>query len=372
MKAVAVVLLGICAVALAVRSGSFEQVEEYTFEEYVQDFSKVYENDADRRLHEEIFNIKLREIVEHNSDPNQTWKKGVNQFTDLTEKEFGKFFGLNREQTHAQRRMAMKDANHPWVDVNALPDSVDWRTKNIISPVKNQGGCGSCWAFSATESIESNVMQNTGKLPILSPQNMVSCTPNPDHCGGTGGCDGATEELGFQYVISKGIASEADYPYTARTGTCKEGKKTATITGFVKTIENNYTDLLVAIATVGPVSVSVDANTWGSYSSGVFTGCPKAPRNVIINHGVQLVGYGTDSARKLDYWIIRNSWGGSWGEKGYIRMEKHSDGDKSKWCAIDNRPQDGSGCDGGPPQVTVCGSCGVWYDNSYPTGGKLL
>jgi cathepsin L len=104
----------------------------------------------------------------------------------------------------------------------------------------------------------------------------------------------------------------------------------------------------------------------------VFTGCPKAPRYVIIDHAVQLVGYGTDPQSKLDYWIVRNSWGGSWGEQGYIRMEKHSDGDMSKWCAKDNRPQDGSGCDGGPPEVTVCGSCGIWYDNSYPTGGKLL
>lgn len=290
----------------------------------------------------------------------------------MTESEFGRYLGLNRDLTHEQRRSRMNDATHPWVDLKSLPDSVDWRTKGIISPVKNQGGCGSCWAFSATESIESNVMQNTGKLPILSPQNMVSCTPNPDHCGGTGGCDGATEELGFTYVISKGIASEADYPYTARTGTCKEGKKTATITGFVKTIENNYTDLMVAIALVGPVSVSVAADVWGSYSSGVFQGCPKAPRNVIINHGVQLVGYGTDSARG-DYWLIRNSWGGGWGEKGYIRMAKKADdGDKSKNCAIDNRPQDGSGCDGGPPQVTVCGECGIWYDNSYPTGGRLV
>jgi len=127
-----------------------------------------------------------------------------------------------------------------------------------------------------------------------------------------------------------------------------------------------------AVANVGPIAISVDANAWGGYSRGIFTGCPKAPRNVIIDHAVQLVGYGTDPATKLDYWIVRNSWGGSWGEQGYIRMEKHSDGDKSKWCAIDNRPQDGSGCDGGPPQVTVCGSCGIWYDNSYPVGGKLV
>jgi cathepsin L len=364
-----IILLSVVAVALAVRSGNFEEVEGYTFEEYIQDFNKQYTSEEDRALHQAVFEVKLREVVEHNADDSQTWKKGVNQFTDMTEKEFSAFKGLNRAQLSA-RRNAMPSANIRYS--NSLPDSVDWRTKNAISPVKNQGGCGSCWAFAATESIESSVFLNTGKMPILSPQNIVSCTPNPQHCGGTGGCDGATPELAFNYTKSKNIASEQDYPYQARTGTCKEGKKTATVDGYVKLGENDYNDLVQAVANVGPIAVSVDANSWGSYSSGVFTGCPKAPRNVIIDHAVQLVGYGTDATRKLDYWIVRNSWGGSWGEKGYIRMEKHSDGDKSKWCAIDNRPQDGSGCDGGPPQVTVCGSCGIWYDNSYATGGKLL
>jgi len=368
MKAV-LALLALCAVATALRSGNFENVEGYTFEEYVEDFGKVYTSAEDRKLHQEIFNIKLREVIEFNADSSQTWKKGVNQFTDMTVAEFQAYKGLNTEQMYA-RKLSLPRASIPYT--RTVPDSVDWRTKNAVSPVKNQGGCGSCWAFSAVESIESSVFLNTGKMPILSPQNIVSCTPNPQHCGGTGGCDGATPELAFDYTKAKNIASEADYPYTARTGTCKEGKKTATVSGYVKLGENNYTDLLQAVANVGPISISVDANAWGAYSSGVFNGCAKAPRNVIIDHAVQLVGYGTDSSKK-DYWIIRNSWGGSWGEKGYMRMARAADdGDKSKHCAIDNRPQDGSGCDGGPPQVTVCGECGIWYDNSYPTGGKLL
>jgi len=91
---------------------------------------------------------------------------------------------------------------------------------------------------------------------------------------------------------------------------------------------------------------------------------------VIINHGVQLVGYGTEAGR--DYWIVRNSWGGSWGERGYIRMIRQFAGDKKQYCAIDNRPADGSGCDGGPPTVEVCGECGIWYDNCYAAGAKLV
>jgi len=134
----------------------------------------------------------------------------------------------------------------------------------------------------------------------------------------------------------------------------------------VKLPENNYTALLTAIATIGPIAVSVDAMPWMSYSSGVFTGCGLA--RIDINHAVQLVGYGTAGGK--DYWIVRNSWGSFWGESGYIRLFKHSDGDM-KWCGPDPSPADGTGCDGGPPVVTVCGSCGIWYDSSYPVGASL-
>jgi len=252
--------------------------------------------------------------------------------------------------------------------VDQLPDRVDWREKNVVTPVKNQGSCGSCWAFATTEGVESCVAQATGKLLTLSAQDVTSCTKNPQHCGGTGGCGGATAELGFDQVAKGGIALEKDYPYTAQTGTCKTSvPKAARVKGFVKLIENNYTDLINAIANVGPIAVSVAADPWMMYGGGVFTGCaPGGTRQVVINHAVQLVGYGVDAGR--DYWLVRNSWGGSWGERGYIRMLRHSDGDKSKWCNPDNRPQDGSGCDGGPASITVCGSCGIWYDSCYATG----
>jgi len=217
--------------------------------------------------------------------------------------------------------------------------------------------------------METAVAQATGKILALSTQNVVSCAMNPDHCGGTGGCGGSTAELAFDYVSQKGIASEAAYPYTARTGTCNESiPKSAKIKSFVKLIENNYTDVIVALATVGPLAVNVDANSWSMYSSGVFTSCQF--RDIDVNHVVQAVGYGTASGK--DYWIIRNSWGAGWGERGYMRLERHSDGDHSKWCGPDTKPQDGTGCDGGPATVTACGSCGVWYDASYATGGSVV
>jgi len=364
-----VVVTALLALAAAQR---WESVEGYTFEEYEIDFFKHYDNEADRHLHKAIFEQNLAQIQRHNADPRSSYKLGVNQFTDLSKEEFKHTLGYSISMANSKRaKMEYAPVNYKY-RLEDLPASVDWRNTKpaILTPVKNQGACGSCWAFAATQSIEANVAQNTGTLLVLSTQNVVSCTPNPDHCGGTGGCGGATAELAFDYVKAKGIASNQAYPYRGVTGTCDESiPKVATIKSYVKLIENNYTDLMVAVATVGPVAVSVDASSWGGYSSGIFTGCPGAGQNVDINHAVQLVGYGSQGGR--DYWIVRNSWGAGWGEGGFIRILRHSDGDKNKWCNVDRTPGDGSGCDGGPSQVTVCGSCGIWYDNCYPTGGDL-
>lgn len=134
------------------------------------------------------------------------------------------------------------------INMKDVPNDIDWRTKGVVTPVKNQGGCGSCWAFAATETIESGLAIATGKLLTLSEQNMVSCTKNPRHCGGTGGCQGATAELGIDYVAQKGISSESVYPYTARTGTCKETTKAAHVTNFTKLPENKYDHYLKLLA----------------------------------------------------------------------------------------------------------------------------
>jgi cathepsin L len=361
----------VCILGVVAARTDLENVADYTFSEYVTDFGKTYDNDAEKMLHELQFNQNLLKVTTHNADPTAPYKMAVNQFTDMSPLEFKRFKGYSISQA-TSRRLEMPMAELPSINLKDLPTSVDWRTKNIITPAKNQGACGSCWAFAATEEIESVVAQNTGKLLQLSPQNVVSCTPNPQQCGGTGGCAGATAELAFGYVSDKGIASNADYPYRGITGTCDETiKKSAKISSFVKLPENNYTALMIAVATIGPIAVSVDASSWGGYGSGIFTGCPKPGQFVDIDHAVQLVGYGTDSRTKKDYWLVRNSWGGGWGEGGYIRIERHSDG-TTKWCNTDKTPGDGSGCQGGPAQVTVCGSCGIWYDTCYPTGGSIV
>jgi len=258
-----------------------------------------------------------------------------------------------------------------------LADSVDWRTASspkggpVLTPVKNQGGCGSCWAFSATESIEADIAIETGTLPVLAPQEFVDCVPNPEQCGGTGGCQGATAELAFNYTMSKGHISAEEYKYTGASGQCKLDKlpkTTAGIKNFVKLPINEYAPLLAAV-TKQPISISVDASKWQMYEGGVFTGCPVAKTETVdIDHAVQLVGYGggTQDA-DLPYFIVRNSWSAAWGEKGFIRIDRTSS--IAGTCYDDPTPGDGNGCKGGPSKMTVCGACGILSDSSYPTGG---
>merc|ERR1719301_114383 len=147
-----------------------------------------------------------------------------------------------------------------------LPDRKDWREEDgVVSDAKDQGGCGSCWAFSAVETLESHLAIATGEKVKLSPQQIVSCSPNPQHCGGTGGCDGSTQPLAFNYTDTAGLTTEASYPYQGRTGKCQQDKiKPAAInSGYTVLPMNNYTALMTAVATKGPVAISVAAGGMG-------------------------------------------------------------------------------------------------------------
>jgi cathepsin L len=343
-------------VSLAVGRTTWNQLEEYTFQDYVQEFSKIYSTN-EYKLRQSIFDARLTDIKRHNADGSKSYKRGVNQFSDLTLDEFKRFLGSGPGPKSLEGEVFK-----PTVPQKDLPPTVDWRTKGVVTPVKNQGSCGSCWAFAATETIESIIAIKTGQPPmILSEQNMVSCTPNPQQCGGTGGCGGATAELGYTYVQKMGLASEKVQPYRGVTGKCVESAKVANITGYVKIAENSHDDLMNAVATVGPIAITVAASGWMDFENGVFDGCPK---DADLDHGVQLVGYATDP-KGGDYWTVRNSWGAAWGEAGYIRIKRFSTSDA--WCGTDHNPLDGTGCKGGPPTQYVCGMCGILFDTAYPT-----
>ena len=228
-------------------------------------------------------------------------------------------------------------------------------------------------AFASTATMESHVAKASGLLFDLSVQQVASCTPNPNQCGGTGGCNGATAELAFDYASnSHGLFEEFQWGYNSYFGDnqdCKApgvAKPVASVNGFVQLPINNYTALMNAIATVGPIAISVDASTWHSYAGGIFDGCNQA--NPDINHGVVLVGYGEENGQK--FWTVRNSWNPTWGEKGYIRLARYDNEDQR--CGSDVTPQDGVACAGENDPVTVCGTCGIVYDTAYPLNAKAL
>jgi len=235
----------------------------------------------------------------------------------------------------------------------------------VVTPVKDQGGCGSCWAFSAVQTLESHLAIATGEAsPLLSAQQIVSCSPNPDHCGGTGGCDGSTQPLAFDYTKTAGITTEENYPYTEKTGSCSKSKikPVAYNSGYTVLPTNNYTALVTAAGQEGPIAVSIAASgfKFQFYGGGILSGC----NDFTMDHAVQLVGYGVEGDDM--YWTIRNSWSSVWGENGYIRLKRYGEG--SEPCGTDSSPQDGDACEGDTTPRTYCGECGVLSSSSFPTG----
>uniref|UniRef100_A0A7S2VTM3 Peptidase C1A papain C-terminal domain-containing protein n=1 Tax=Zooxanthella nutricula TaxID=1333877 RepID=A0A7S2VTM3_9DINO len=211
---------------------------------------------------------------------------------------------------------------------------------------------------------------SSGALPVLSPQQLVSCAPNPLKCGGTGGCGGSIAEFAYSYIQQFGMTTEEVYPYAASTGKCvwnaSMGEPRVRIGGYRRLPPNSYTAVMLALARVGPLAVNVAADDMMDYEGGVFAGCGSSG-NVDINHVVQLVGYGTDP-HGGDYWLVRNSWGTSWGESGYIRLRREA----TPACGEDRTPLDGTGCAGGESVQTVCGACGILFDASHPIDAVVV
>lgn len=359
--------------SLALTAFAVKDLKNYSFEDFVKEFGHKWEGE-EYHQRKGLFLKELARVIAHN-ELNHSWKETINQHSALTTSERSALFGRNKAAaaSHSPLHEKPLPPNFTMKPLSELPASVDWRTvPNTVTAVKDQGSCGSCWAFASTAVLESHVAIASGKLYNFSPQQIAFCTPNPNHCGGTGGCGGATSELAFDYVAGAGMVQEYQLGYQAYFGQAptecqitKYNKPVASISGYVKLPENNYTALMNAIAQVGPVAISVGASTWGAYSSGVFAGCSK---DTVINHAVVLVGYGSENGK--DYWLVRNSWSPSWGENGYIKVLRSDDDDNN--CGTDNMPQDGSACEGETEPVKVCGTCGILYDSSYPVGAALV
>eukprot|EP01095_Lingulamoeba_sp_RSL-Kostka_P013876 TRINITY_DN585_c0_g4_i1.p1 TRINITY_DN585_c0_g4~~TRINITY_DN585_c0_g4_i1.p1 ORF type:complete len:375 (-),score=133.33 TRINITY_DN585_c0_g4_i1:233-1357(-) len=346
----------------------WHELDGYTFEKYVHHFNKFYLDKEEREFRRNIFEERINNIREFNS-LGHSYKKGINHFTDRTEQERKQVLGVDKALLNFQKKDRL--VNKPPVIseyeqkiINSLPTHVDWREKNVVTAVKDQGNCGSCWSFASAQTIESAYALKTGQLAVLSEQEILSCTENPNQCGGTGGCGGGTVELAYDRILSTGLGSEWTYPYLSYQGKnfeCSTNKHVSTpfvkISNYTALPSNNYTALLNATAH-SPVAISVDASMWHDYEEGVFTGCNLT--SVVIDHAVSLEGYGVDQNTGMPYWLVRNSWSTTFGENGYIRIQRHT---SNTPCGVDNDPLDGDGCIGGPSVVYPCGSCGILFDS---------
>lgn len=331
------------------QAAAYREFTGYSFGDYVAEFGRSYST-VEYAKRESLFNAEIAIVNAQNElykAGKSTWWAGVNEFSDWTEEEFdmkkGKAPSLHDQPTI--KLGGMKGQN---------PTRKDWREDKVVSPVKNQGGCGSCWAFAATECMESHYMISAKEDVVLAPQYYVNCVVNEKSCGGTGGCQGAIAELAFNLTAQVGIPLERDLPYQGRNGQCGSYPAAVTCDGYHQLAANDPDELETALATVGPVSVSVAAS-WGRYAGGVYSGGCQS-RSCSINHAVLAVGYDTD------YWLIRNSWGSSWGERGYIRLSRKND----KVVYTDTRPADGFACKPYPTEQKVAGESGVLSDSAYP------
>jgi len=286
-----------------------------------------------------IFKENLDLIEQHNQDflnGKYTYRLGVNEYADWTFEEFKDIFLGTRYNlsTNKQGSSGRFLRLPPHVQI---PDRIDWRDLGAVTEVKNQGQCGSCWAFSSTGSLEAAHFRLTGKLVSLSEQQLVDCSNNYSNKG----CNGGWMDNAFQYIKAVGgIDTEDSYPYHGHNEKCHFNKNQigSTCSGYVDLEPGNENALKEAVATVGPVSVAIDVTEkkFMLYKDGVFFDSTCSNKSESLNHGVLVVGYGADilSQKAVKYWSVKNSWGKTWGESGFIRMAR----DNENMCGISSLP----------------------------------
>jgi len=277
--------------------------------------NKKYGDEGEEKVRYAIWKDNLQRIVEHNKKSTSVFL-AMNKFGDLTNTEYrARMLGFKSKKPSSSEGSTFLAPENV-----ELPAAVDWRPKGYVTPVKDQGQCGSCWAFSATGSLEGQHFRKTGKLVSLSEQNLVDCSRK----FGNDGCDGGLMDYAFLYIKhNKGIDTEKSYPYKAEDDPCTFKRSTvgANDTGFVDIKSGSEAALKQAVATVGPISVGIDAShfSFQFYATGVYEedDCSSTE----LDHGVLAVGYGVSPQGKK-YWLVKNSWNTDWGKQGYIWMAR--------------------------------------------------
>lgn len=376
------------------------------FDSFVSQHGRAYKRgSAEYSEREALFARRVAEVELRNNRTSRRWTAGINAFSDWTEAELARLLGrrgvANLEGSASGSdlssargsgflvRKTVKNASifaHtrlplPRGNSSGLPEEKSWAHLSSSKQIWDQGACGSCWAIATSMVLQAHAEIYKSKQKTFSVQQMVSCIANPRKCGGNGGCQGATMELAMDYVMKNGCAENHEIPYEGVDTKCptilaanhhsavgdatSPAKSSAGadfgMQGWAKLPENKYEPVLHALVHQGPVGVSVAATHWFQYRGGVFDYCDK---DAIIDHAVVLIGYGKTTIIGDKFYLIQNSWGKAWGEDGNMRLLRRDN--EETYCGINNKPELGTGCVGGPPEVRVCGTCGVLYDSVVP------
>eukprot|EP01132_Coremiostelium_polycephalum_P001273 gene1273-1603_t len=296
------------------------------FQQFQTKYNKVYSSEeyAERFAN---FKLNLGRINSLNQKAHKlksSARFGVNEFADLTAAEFRKFY-LNA--VPAVKPTGVPELTLSEDIVDATPAAVDWRTKGAVTPVKNQGQCGSCWSFSTTGNVEGQWFLAGHGLVGLSEQNLVDCDHECMEYDGQQSCDdgcaGGLQPNAYTYIIKNGgIDTESSYPYLAVDNKCsfKPQNIGAKISNFTM-VSSNETQMAAVLSVNGPLAIAADAEEWQFYEGGVFD----FPCGKTLDHGILIVGYGVENtifSKNKAYWIVKNSWGPTWGEQGYLKIER--------------------------------------------------
>jgi C1A family cysteine protease len=310
-----------------------ENDEWKQFSNFQEKFTKKYGSITELENRFQIFRTNLRNIVIHNLDRSQNFTMGVNQFTDLTPEEFKSMY-INGGAKNNLGSFGCKSFSS---NAAGAPASIDWTNKGVVNPVRDQGQCGSCWAFATTANAESVWAISKGQLLDLSEEFLVDCATGAGYYNM--GCNGGQPDSALKYMINNGQCTEASYPYTSgvtkTAGPCQKFTSAGVKFSSCSDVTPKDQVALKGAVAISPVVIAIEADTryFQSYTSGILdsTACGTS-----LDHAVEIVGYGTENG--MDYWKVRNSWSSSWGEGGYVRIKRTSSTNDIGICGVAAEP----------------------------------